>query len=361
MHPDRAQAACIEVPAQWERMAGLDGLRAMAVTAVVWHHAHGGYDGLAITQRGFLGVDVFFALSGYLITTLLLREQDRTGSVSLLAFYGRRALRIFPLYYAILLLLVMYFGAAGAQSQQRAAFFEELPFHLTYTSNFVELRTMMAITWSLSTEEQFYLLWPPVFVWLGRRSLPALGAFLLFNQAVNLGWFDSWLAAFGLPYAKHEILQCTFTPIVTGVLAAFAVGSSRGKSAIRIWTTPAALWSCLALLLLVASLPGDIRGWQRLAFQLCATALIVGVSVSPGHFLVRAFESPPLVHVGAVSYGMYLMHVLVLDFARRVAARVGSDSPEILFVGCLMGTILLATASFRWFESPLLKHKARFR
>ena len=142
-------------------MPGLNGMRAIAVTAVVWHHSHPGIAELALTRRGFLGVDIFFVLSGFLITTLLLRERAEFGAISLRQFYVRRTLRIFPLYYAVLLALAAYFTFAR-QASEREAFFAGLPFYLTYTSNWFDASGMMSITWSLSAEEQFYLLWPPL-------------------------------------------------------------------------------------------------------------------------------------------------------------------------------------------------------
>src|SRR5687768_5068106 len=150
-------------------MTGLDGLRAVAVAGVVWHHSYSGLDALPMMRHGFLGVDLFFVLSGFLITTLLLREQQRSGRISLRHFYMRRALRIFPLYYAVLIALTAYFAAA-ADSAQRARYFSELPYHAAYLSNWIDSETMLSITWSLSTEEQFYLLWPLLLIALGRRS-----------------------------------------------------------------------------------------------------------------------------------------------------------------------------------------------
>ncbi len=194
------------------RMLGLDGIRAMAVIGVVWHHAHPGFGALPMSRNGFLGVDAFFVLSGFLITVLLLREQAAHGSISLRQFYVRRALRIFPLYYAVLALLALYFLTVK-HSTQGQAFLQALPYHLTFLSNWVPVDSLMAITWSLSSEEQFYLLWPPLLVWLGvRRALPLLIGFLLLNQAVNFGWLDAVFAGNGVALSHLEILQTTSRP-----------------------------------------------------------------------------------------------------------------------------------------------------
>ena len=96
-------------------LPGLDGIRALAVLGVLWHHAGSGANAAGWHLNGFLGVDLFFVLSGLLITSLLLQEQAATGGISLGKFYMRRALRIFPLYYAVLALLTLFF-ALGSSS-----------------------------------------------------------------------------------------------------------------------------------------------------------------------------------------------------------------------------------------------------
>ena len=131
----------------------LDGIRAGSILAVIWHHAtpRGAFS-LAGLDRGYLGVDMFFVLSGFLIVTLLLREKDRNGSVSLKNFYARRTLRIFPVYYAVLACLtVLYLWKPDAGSA--GAFFAELPYYATYTSNWIE-PTVLALTWSLAGHVQ---------------------------------------------------------------------------------------------------------------------------------------------------------------------------------------------------------------
>ncbi|HEY9068052.1 MAG TPA: acyltransferase, partial [Burkholderiaceae bacterium] len=252
------------------QIAGLNGVRALAVIGVVWHHGYRGPLPWPILHNGFLGVDVFFVLSGFLITTLLLDEQMATGRISLVNFYARRALRIFPLYYAVLALLAAYFLFAPG-STNAPAFIAELPYHASYTSNWVVLASLMGITWSLSTEEQFYLAWPPLLARLGHGALWTLSAFLLLNQLVNFGFLDRWLAAHGLVYASLPILQVTFTPIVLGVALAYAVHAPLCRRALAQCTAGVRLLGWIAVLLAVANVSGDVRGWPRLAFHLTTT------------------------------------------------------------------------------------------
>src|SRR5262245_12093123 len=145
------------------RFGSLDGLRALSIVPVVWHHAtpHP-LDGAL--GRGPLGVDLFFAISGFLITTLLLRERDER-TIDLRSFYVRRTLRIFPLYYVVLGAFIahaIFFRAPGAP---RDHFLASLPSYATYTSNWfvdnaVSHAVVFSFAWSLATEEQFYLGFP---------------------------------------------------------------------------------------------------------------------------------------------------------------------------------------------------------
>ena len=148
------------------RFSALDGLRAISVLAVVWHHTEGvGRDGLL--GRGYLGVQMFFAISGFLITTLLLRERARTGCISLRKFYARRTLRILPLYYAVLITYTVLVAALRGGTVEAHEFWRHLPSFATFTSNwFVDVSSDTDVTfyfaWSLATEVHFYLFWPPL-------------------------------------------------------------------------------------------------------------------------------------------------------------------------------------------------------
>src|SRR5262249_2721724 len=122
------------LPAQMKRFDSLDGLRCLAIVPVVWHHATPRpLEG--VLGRGPLGVDLFFAISGFLITTLLLRERENQGRIAMRAFYMRRTLRIFPLYYLVLGAFVLHALLFREHGEARDHFLRSLPFHATYTTN----------------------------------------------------------------------------------------------------------------------------------------------------------------------------------------------------------------------------------
>ena len=147
------------------RFGALDGLRALAILAVLIHHSALAQEGGA-WSRGFLGVDLFFVISGFLITTLLLRERDRAGAISLRGFYWRRALRILPLYYLVVTLAGIYFVIGRGHLEALQIW----PAYYLFFANFLtEHIPTLYPTWSLSMEEQFYLIWPLVMIWLPPR------------------------------------------------------------------------------------------------------------------------------------------------------------------------------------------------
>ena len=294
------------------RFGSLDGLRCLAVLAVIWHHTAVGVASVPATHRGFLGVDLFFVLSGFLIVTLLLREREASGRISLPRFYARRTLRIFPAYYAVLGLLAAAY-AIFPDARTAPAFLGALPFYLTYTANWViDEGSVMFLAWSLAAEEQFYLLWPPLEKWLRRREIwLALACALLWNQIVNfrllgLGFDDRQLL-------HLEILQVTFTPILLGVALAHWLHSPAGYAiAVRLlghrWSSTAAAIAVLA----AANAPvAVVQGWPRLCTHLAMAALIGSCALRRDHWLGPVLDWRPIRRVGVVSYGMYLFHMLV--------------------------------------------------
>jgi peptidoglycan/LPS O-acetylase OafA/YrhL len=332
---------------------GLDGLRCFSILAVIWHHSPHPRDVTPLT-RGFLGVDLFFVLSGFLITTLLLRERERTGTVSLRGFYARRALRIFPLYYAVLVALVVVVVTLGSGSTTARQFLPVVPWYLTYTSNWGPYESLFAHAWSLATEEQFYLLWPPVLWVLG--FVPAavlLGVFLLANQLLDAGAFGPGT----LDFARR---MAPFSAIALGVALGMALHRPRGFA--LVWSLLGRRFAALvplAALLALTFVPGDIGGLPRLAIHASMTALVAAVVVREDHGLRGPLRVPLIVHMGVVSYGMYLLHQPCLVLTGKLLQRAGVDSLPVFFLLGTMFTVLAATASFRWFESFFLRQKRK--
>ncbi len=332
----------------------------MSIVAVVFHHSAEGVSWFPASHNGFLGVDAFFVLSGLLITTLLLRERDRTGTISLGAFWARRSLRIFPVYYGLLLGLALLHGVLRPGSERAGAFFAELPFYLTYTSNWIPA-TAFGIAWSLATEEQFYLVWPSVERWLPKGWAWAAAIVLVVSQLVSFGPLRGAFEALGASYGELQVLQATFTPIVLGVVLAHALHDPRGFALVaRVVGSRWASLVALAIVALVSNIPGDLAGAPRLAIQLALAVFVASVVVREDHVLAPALAWAPIERVGVVSYGIYLFHLFAIAGVEAALRRSPMRVPGDVFV---LGTLVawaIAEVSFRFFESPFLRLKERF-
>lgn len=330
----------------------LDAVRAVSVIAVLWHHTVTPDGGIPISGRGFLGVDMFFALSGFLITTILLREQDASGDISLKRFYARRSLRIFPLYYAIV------FGCLAlallSDSPQLTAIEDSAPQLIFYLTNWFPTISLLAVSWSLATEEQFYLVWPPLQKFLGVMALIPMMLFLGANQLVNFG------VLFSGRREELEILQVTFTPIILGVLLAYLL-HHRYRMAWSLFGHRLVAPGLVAVLLVVISLPSSeasMVGIHRLVVHLVMTALLGALVIAEDHLLAPYLRGRLMIRIGAVSYGMYLMHMFVRHvFVEMFDVADAVSVPLALFVVVTVVTYLVSEVSFRLFESPLLKLK----
>lgn len=338
---------------QTRTFGSLDGLRAIAILVVVWHHTTAGEPRWAAAGRGFLGVDLFFVISGFLIVTLLLRERRRTGGISLKDFYVRRFLRIFPPYYLMLAIVgATAFLSPGSRS---AAVRDELPWALLYVSNLVPMQSMLAITWSLSVEEQFYLVVPALERFV-RRALPILlpAAYVL-AALPPFGVFpDAPLPAF--------FRETTFGPILLGVMLAHVLDDPRGFA----WVSGAVGWRlapafAAGLVLLAASHPApDISGWPRLLIHWAILTLVASCVVRERHALSRVLALWPMRRIGAVSYGIYLFHLIVMHFVTKALRAAGASSDAVAFAANALASWGVAELSYRQFEARFLALKSRF-
>jgi peptidoglycan/LPS O-acetylase OafA/YrhL len=325
-----------------------------AILAVVWHHAGATVPGWQITTRGFLGVDLFFIISGFLIVTLLLRERRRTNTISISNFYTRRFLRIFPPYYLMLLVVgtVVYLKPGGNTSE---AVKHDLPYALLYLSNLVPMYSQLGITWSLSVEEQFYLVVPTI-VKYSRRALPIL--LLLAYVLVSLPPFGIFPA---LRFPRF-FMETTFGPILLGATLAYVLNEPRGFSCAS-WLVgwrPAPLIA-LVLVLAVASYSSeDISGWPRVVMHWGMLALVASCVVREATMLAPFLSLWPMRRIGVVSYGIYLYHLLVMHFVLKGLGVAGVTHGFTAFVGTALATWAVAELSYRFFETRFLALKARY-
>ncbi|OJY22312.1 MAG: hypothetical protein BGO98_37650 [Myxococcales bacterium 68-20] len=334
----------------------LDGLRCLAILPIVWHHSTPRQlDGLL--GRGPLGVDLFFVVSGFLITSLLLHERRAAGGVALGRFWARRSLRIFPLYYLVLGAFVVHALFLRVPGPARDHFLRNLPFYATYTSNWfthgaVDHPIVFAFAWSLAAEEQFYLVWPPVLRWLRGTLGPALAMLTLvaLDQAAERGWLAPYLDE-GLAL---RMMRSIATPIGLGALLALAADAPITAPLVR--AVLVRRWSSLVALALVFA--AATLAWPLLPTHLTMTALVGACALRRDHVLAPLFENRVVGHIGTVSYGIYLLNVPVVAACKRL---VGEESTVLLFAVSTVASVAVATATYRWVERPFLGLRDRFR
>lgn len=338
---------------------GPDGIRALAVLAVFGYHFASDY-----LPGGFIGVDLFFVLSGYLITATLLVEFERTGSVALGKFYARRALRLVPALVAgIALAVVVTIIVRGDLA--RVAW--DGLWSFLYVNDFVAAWTegysALTPTWSLAVEEQFYLIWPPLLVLvlqpLGFRvSLSGAAALGLLVLAIKpLAYAVDGVSVYNLPWGHFDVV------LVGAALALVLHGQSKRLGATVARGAHSYIVGVVALLALAASLlliDGHETPWLYwgglTGVGLAAAALIAHVVSRENGWISRALGWRPLVEIGKRSYGLYLYQIparyLVEEFA-----------PELLLLRAVLGiglTFSLAWISYRWLELPFQRRRKRF-
>jgi len=337
----------------WRYQPALDGVRALAVSAVLVFHARPDW-----LPGGFLGVDAFFVLSGFLITGLLLAEWQRTGRVRLAAFWGRRARRLLP---ALLLVLVAVVTAARYLLSP-----EELPAlrldalaALGYVANWRMIfrggdyfaqtapASPLQHTWSLGIEEQFYLLWPLLVV--GMLRLRHARSALVALCVVGTGAAALWAATLYRPGQDPGRVYYGTDTRAGALLVGCAI-------ALLPRLRPGRWLAALAGLALAAALVfarGD-SGWLYRG-GLTGIALAVGVGIAhlasaPAGLAARALALPPVAWVGQISYGLYLWHWPL--FAALNADRTGLTGVPLFGVR-IAATVAIATASFYLVERPV--------
>lgn len=354
----------------------LDSIRAVAVLAVMashWVTIRNPFVSRLLHYGGPVGVDIFFVLSGFLITWILFtNKKEIEGSISnkanvLRNFYIRRTLRIFPIYYLVIIILLFFSKSSGTQLAS------SYPYFLTYTSNFYFFNLegfdgILSHLWSLAVEEQFYLLWPTIVLFIHSRYL--LHIIYVF---IGLG-IISQLFFFGNDMGTILTFTC-FDAFGLGALLAWQLVYSTVKMDIFYkWTQRAAI---IALPLFVAGLLQNkwpamplLRTLVSVLTLFTITYIIFKKNEGQRLWFNFIWSNKVLIFIGKISYGIYLYHNLIPHYSLRALRTFLNVTPEsmlpyklgyIVMLG-VNGLILIILAWLSWIliEKPILRLKKHF-
>ncbi len=361
----------------------LDGIRGLAILIVIFYHARnamrpqGAIDEAwsALFSGGWCGVDLFFVLSGFLITGILVDSRDDARCVP--RFFARRVLRIFPLYYLYLFAMLVVLPAAGLAPVrlQLLEAYDPWVFCLYLQNMLIPIYGqpgIMGVTWSLAVEEQFYLVWPFVVVWLGRNRL---GRTCLALLLVPLFWRFVVAVLEMNPWHAYTPIWARVDSLAAGALVALVVRQTWAQSSAAVLVA-AAIWAgSAATVIAIFSVGGtfDFQSPRVFTLGFSAVSLFFAASIFlvmrfRDHFVVRSvFRNQWLRLCGKYSYCMYLAH---LSIRQLLVSQLWQGGPPsifgsqmvaqlLLFAGMTTGSVAIAHLTWRYWESPFLSLKRR--
>jgi peptidoglycan/LPS O-acetylase OafA/YrhL len=329
------------------RIPTLDGWRAIAIVLVIWHHAmryfFSNEDAYYLTAARFgaFGVDIFFGLSGLLITGLLLKQRGETGAISLKAFYTRRAFRILPIYLVFLGVVAMVGLLHGPRELASCLLFfrNYLPVDLGWFHT--------ADLWSLSVEEHFYLIWPSLLVLCGLKwgrhvaayFAIAVGIWRMVEPQMNLHLFPD--------VPPHFRSDLRMDALLWGAVVAFTLNDAVAREKLRL---DLKFWTWLGMVALALASIVYYSSLTSMFLAVLIPMILAGTLLHPQWLVSRLLDSAPLAWVGRISYSLYIWQQLFLvpgwDHPAHFWARLPWSLPAVLAVACV---------SYYLIETPLLR------
>ncbi|CAM3380412.1 acyltransferase family protein [Aquirufa ecclesiirivi] len=336
----------------------LDGIRAIAILLVLIFHWFPTNHWINTIPNGPVGVTLFFVLSGYLITSILLSQREsQTFAKSFGNFVVRRALRIFPIYYAVLtsLLVLKSYGI-----QIVSDFYEHPGYYWSYLYNHwleqsQNWSDMLSPYWSLSVEEQFYIIWPILILGISSRGrllsvlwittlLGLVARFILIHQYEGIGVY---------------MITCVDTFAWGGLLAYYIrVGKEEQVRSFAKWLIPLALIGFLITILLMS----DLNIGKQLFFRTFTSILSAGLILAAlkSGFLSQVLSFRPLREIGKVSYGLYLYHMLIPDLFYQLMNRLHISIHDPFHIYGIIALFSFSFISYQLFEKPIQSLKRYF-
>ena len=332
--------------------ADVQALRAVAVLLVVLYHA-----GLPGLTGGYIGVDVFFVISGFLITGLLVKEHERTGRISILQFYGRRMRRIMPAAALVLVATVLasyhwlgYIrGAHIAEDAQWSAVFLANFHFASVGTDYLNAQSdpsTLQHFWSLAVEEQFYVVWPALFLLIGRMR----------HRVVPVAVIVAAGYVFSIVFTAQNATQAYFSPFTRA--CELGAGALLALVAARTARLPRSAGTALSVGGMVAIIGAAFVMTDAMAFPgavvavpvLATCAVLAGGSVIGGTALDTAYRFRPVQLIGLWSYSLYLWHWPLLTIAEQ---RLGHTPPATTRVLLVLAAVALSAVTYYLVENPI--------
>lgn len=353
--------SCNEKQFRLGYLSCLDGLRGFAVLVVIAFHAN-----VPFLQGGLIGVDIFFVLSGFLITALLIQEWEQYGKINFKNFYIRRALRLLPALVALLFIYVIVASLFPDNPRNHilAAFIA-----LVNLTNWArafdwEIPSFLGHTWSLSIEGQFYLLWPPILMILLRYMQSRfLITIIVFSSALFLGLYRVYMLATGASVSRlYNGLDTRADSLLLGCVVGIAIASNLIPKDNRILGVikyaSIVSWLGLLVMIVVARLESHIMYYYGyFIISIFSGFIILSFFLYPSLLPRKMMNKKWLVWLGRISYGLYLWHYPVF---RVLQLKVSSSWLLVLIIGGGL-SIFIATLSFYFLERPLFQLKSSFK
>jgi peptidoglycan/LPS O-acetylase OafA/YrhL len=320
----------------------LDGLRAVAISGVLLFHT-------GLLPGGFLGVDVFFVLSGFLITSIFLYARDSFGSLGFCYFYTRRAVRILPAFLVFAVAALLY-GYIITKPE-----WDHLPWALSFTMNWrlavqdsPTWGGLLSPIWSLSIEEQFYLLWPFVLVAVLKAKASAR-PWIIAAAILIVALWRFHLSAYGHPMRTYNGFDTRADALLVGCLLALWPSDGLGRWAARIYLVP-----LTGLLIAAVVTTWDSPIVHQIGFSLAAISagVIIAAVQQPGTIIGYWLSHGPVCLMGKLSYSLYLWHELAFDLPRHLGIH-GQRPLGLIFA------LVMAAGSYYWIERPCLRWHSR--
>jgi peptidoglycan/LPS O-acetylase OafA/YrhL len=336
------------------RLGVLDGLRAIAILLVFTAHQRGD---LWPAFHGATGVTLFFVLSGYLITTLLLREEDRFGGVDFASFYVRRTFRIYPMFLGVIALYCVLILGLGMDAERRALWVENLPYIVWFPEHLPFFRTTdlypaFSGAWSIGIEEKFYLVWPVLgFALIAkwkRARVPVLAVIAAASLITS--------------FVDDLVYLSPYQHLALGAIAAVLLHRERTFPAVAELGRPPVLLAVASAALLLqftagteVYLYGNLYGLHGLVLALLLAGLVTTRSAG-----VAWLSSPPMAFLAAISYAFYLTHGFVVNGVEMIVPEDWGRPGSLLSAALALTLSIYASwIIHRWYEEPLRKYGVR--